>query len=90
MPSTKKLACKLWISFGRSGGILKSSVQITDNYAIHTLIGLVVRPVVNMTLEYFDRRRRREFERGLCVQNGAIFRRLRDQDVVGDAHLAPA
>ena len=46
-PEAKKPAYKLTIDFGAVIGMKKSSVQITENYALETLVGRQVAAVVN-------------------------------------------
>ena len=46
-PEASKPAYKLWIDFGPSIGMKKTSAQITDNYTLNELIGRQVLAVVN-------------------------------------------
>lgn len=46
-PKVKKPAYKLWVDFGDSIGIKKTSAQITQNYTKEELVGRQVAAVVN-------------------------------------------
>lgn len=46
-PEARRPAWKLWIDFGDTLGVKKTSAQITDLYTIDDLIGMQVAAVVN-------------------------------------------
>ncbi len=46
-PEARKPAFKIWVDFGSTIGIKKSSVQITQNYNLEDLTGRQVAAVVN-------------------------------------------
>ncbi len=46
-PEARKPALKLWVDFGHSIGIKKTSAQVTQNYSAETLKGKLVAGVVN-------------------------------------------
>ena len=46
-PEAKRPAYQLWIDFGEEIGVLKSSAQLTQNYARPDLVGRQVAAVVN-------------------------------------------
>lgn len=46
-PEANKPAFKIWVDLGSKIGVKKSSVQITENYSIDSLIGKRVQCVIN-------------------------------------------
>jgi tRNA-binding protein len=46
-PEARQPAYKLWVDFGKTVGVKKSSAQITDHYKIKDLMGRKVAAVVN-------------------------------------------
>jgi tRNA-binding protein len=47
-PRAKQPAYKVWVDFGEEIGIKQTSAQVTNNYTVESLIGLVVFGCVNL------------------------------------------
>ena len=47
-PEARRPAIKLWVDFGESLGVKKTSAQLTANYRLEELIGRQVAAVVNL------------------------------------------
>lgn len=80
-PEARKPSIRLWVDFGGSLGVKRSSAQLTVHYAPDRLIGRQVLAVVN-----FPPRKIAGFESEVLVlgvpdENGAVVLLAPDQDV---------
>ena len=86
-PQAKKAAIKLWIDFGGSLGIRKSSAQITVHYKIEDLIGRQVMAVVNFAPRQIGPFISEVLTLGVPDDNGAVVLLRPDLDVANGGRL---
>jgi tRNA-binding protein len=86
-PKARKPAIKLWINFGGEIGVKKTSAQITDNYALETLVGQQVLAVVNFAPRQIGPFMSEVLVLGLSDAEGGIVLIRPDTDVPDGARL---
>lgn len=71
-PEARRPAYKVWVDFGDELGILKSSAQITVNYLVDELAGLLVAGVVNFPEKQIGKFMSEFLLLGFPDENGAV------------------
>ncbi len=80
-PEARKPAIKLWVDFGGTLGVKKSSAQITAHYSPETLVGKQVMAVVNFPPRQIGPVKSEVLVLGLPDKNGEIVLVGPDSDV---------
>jgi tRNA-binding protein len=80
-PEARKPACKLTIDFGPAIGVKRSSAQITEHYAVQTLVGRQVAAVVNLPPRQIGKFMSEVLTLGFPDENGAVVLFAPDRDV---------
>ena len=80
-PEARKPAYKLTIDFGPVIGTKRSSVQITENYAVEDLPGRMVASVVNFPPRQIGKFMSEVLTLGFPDENGAVVLFAPDRDV---------
>ena len=86
-PEARKPAYILQVDFGKELGIKKSSAQITDLYAIDSLIGRQVDAVVNLPPKQIGPMRSECLVTGFYRDDGAVVLAVPDSEVQNGAKL---
>lgn len=71
-PEARHPAYKVWVDFGDEIGVLKSSAQITVNYLVDELSGLLVAGVVNFPEKQIGKFMSEFLLLGFPDENGAV------------------
>jgi tRNA-binding protein len=71
-PEARRPAYKVWVDFGDEIGVLKSSAQITVNYLVDELPGLLVAGVVNFPEKQIGKFMSEFLLLGFPDENGAV------------------
>ena len=80
-PQARKPAYKLTIDFGPAIGVKRSSAQITEHYALETLVGRQVAAVVNFPPRQIGKFMSEVLTLGFPDAQGAVVLFAPDQDV---------
>jgi tRNA-binding protein len=86
-PEARKPAYKLTIDFGPAIGVKRSSVQITENYALEELPGCLVAAVVNFPPRQIGKFMSEVLTLGFPDEKGAVVLIAPDADVPLGARL---
>ena len=87
-PEARKPAWKVWVDFGESVDVRKSSAQITDLYTADELIGKQVVAVVNFPEKQIGPFKSQCLVTGFHRDNGAVVLATPDSPVPNGARLA--
>lgn len=87
-PEARKPAYKLWVDFGGSIGVKKSSAQITDHYTLGELKGRKVAAVVNFPPRQIGKFMSEILVLGFPDADGKIVLFAPDRDVPDGSRLA--
>ena len=86
-PEARKAAFKLRIDFGPGIGVRKSSAQITDHYAVDTLLGRQVAAVVNFPPRQIGKYLSEVLTLGFADAGGAVILFAPDRPVPNGSRL---
>lgn len=87
-PEARKPAYKLWVNFGGSIGVKKSSAQITDHYTLGELKGRKVAAVLNFPPRQIGKFMSEILVLGFPDADGKIVLFAPDHDVPNGSRLA--